>query len=250
MKPAPAGHAVVVGGTKGLGLVVVERFLAREFVVTVLSRKPSNQHAGNPRIYHLAADLENPQEIHGIWTRACAQAGPVRYLALCQRFRGSGDSWAGEMQVGLGASRSLIEGFGDCFCDSGDRGIGVVSSVYAQFVGGSQPVGYHVVKAGLNSMVRYYAWVLGRRGIRVNAIMPLTYMKQESRQFYENNTKLLEVYDRFVPLRRMGEAEDCANAIDFLCSDKAAFINGQSLFIDGGVSVVWPEEVAKTIAGV
>jgi NAD(P)-dependent dehydrogenase (short-subunit alcohol dehydrogenase family) len=80
--------------------------------------------------------------------------------------------------------------------------------------------------------------------------MPLTYMKQESRQFYENNAKLLEVYDRFVPLRRMGEAEDCANAIDFLCSDKAGFINGQSLFVDGGVSVVWPEEVAKTIAGV
>jgi NAD(P)-dependent dehydrogenase (short-subunit alcohol dehydrogenase family) len=250
MTTAPAGHAVVAGGTKGLGLVVVERFLARGFAVTVLSRKPSDRHLGHPQIRHLAVDLENPQDIQGIWMQACAQAGPVRYMALCQRFRGPGDSWAGEIQVGLGASRSLIEGFGDCFCDSGDRGIGVVSSVYAQFVGGSQPIGYHVVKAGLNSMVRYYAWVLGRRGIRVNAIMPLTYMKQESRQFYQSNTELLDVYDRFVPLRRMGEAEDCANAIDFLCSDKAAFINGQSLFVDGGVSVVWPEEVAKSIAGV
>ena len=51
----------------------------------------------------------------------------------------------------------LIEGFADHFTPASDRAIGVVSSVYAQFVGGSQPVGYHVVKAGLNEMVRYYA---------------------------------------------------------------------------------------------
>ena len=139
--------------------------------------------------------------------------------------------------------------FGDHFCDVGDRAIAVVSSVYARFVGGSQPVGYHVVKAGLNAMVRYYAWALGRRGIRSNAIMPLTYVKPESRAFYQSNQKLLDVYDRLVPLRRLGEADDFANAVDFLCSDQAAFINGQSLFIDGGVSAVWPEEVAKSFAG-
>jgi NAD(P)-dependent dehydrogenase (short-subunit alcohol dehydrogenase family) len=249
MTSAPADHAVVVGGSRGLGLVVVDCFLARGFAVTVLSRRPSERHADDPRVRHIAVDLEKPHEIDGVWTRACEQSGPIRYLALCQRYRGEGDIWAGELQVGLGASRSLIEGSSDYFCAGGDRGIGVVSSVYAQFVGASQPVGYHVVKAGLNSMVRYYAWVLGRRGIRVNAIMPLTYMKRESREFYESNAKLLEVYDRFVPLRRMGQAEDCANAIDFLCSEKAAFINGQSLFVDGGASVVWPEEVAKSFSG-
>jgi len=143
----------------------------------------------------------------------------------------------------------LIEGFADHFTSAGDRAIGVVSSVYAQFVGASQPVGYHVVKAGLNEMVRYYASTLGRRGIRVNAIMPLTYMKDESRQFYESNAGLMDVYERLVPLRRMGHAEDSANALNFLCSEQASFINGQSLLIDGGVSVVWPEEVAKHFAG-
>jgi hypothetical protein len=47
----------------------------------------------------------------------------------------------------------------------------------------------------------------------------------------------------------MGHADDSANALSFLCSDQASFINGQSLFIDGGISVVWPEEVAKSFAG-
>jgi NAD(P)-dependent dehydrogenase (short-subunit alcohol dehydrogenase family) len=244
-----AQHAVVVGGTRGLGLVVVERLLSRGFDVTVISRRPSPRHAGNCRVGHIAVDLEATDSLDGVWTKACEPFGEISYLILCQRFRGQGDPWEGEIQVGLTASRCLIEGFADHFTSAGDRAIGVVSSVYAQFVGASQPVGYHVVKAGLNEMVRYYASTLGRRGIRVNAIMPLTYMKDESRQFYESNTSLMNVYERLVPLRRMGHAEDSANALNFLCSEQASFINGQSLLIDGGVSVVWPEEVAKHFAG-
>jgi NAD(P)-dependent dehydrogenase (short-subunit alcohol dehydrogenase family) len=200
-------------------------------------------------VRHIAVNLETRAGYEDVWNRARAIGGPIRYLALCQRFRGEGDPWAGEIQVGLNASRDLIEGFADSFVTDGDRAIGVVSSVYAQFVGSSQPVGYHVVKAGLNGMVRYYAGTLGRRGVRVNAIMPLTYVKQESRHFYQANAPLLALYDRLVPLGRPGRAEDSANALDFLCSEKASFINGQSLFIDGGVSAIWPEEVAKNFAG-
>lgn len=244
-----AQHAVVVGGTRGLGLVVVERLLSRGFDVTIISRRPSPRHAGNSRVRHIAVDLEVADSLNGVWTKACDAFGQISYLVLCQRFRGQGDPWEGEIQVGLTASRYLIEGFADHFTSAGDRAIGVVSSVYAQFVGASQPVGYHVVKAGLTEMVRYYALTLGRRGIRVNAIMPLTYMKDESRQFYENNASLMDVYERLVPLRRMGHADDSANALNFLCSEQASFINGQSLLVDGGVSVVWPEEVAKNFAG-
>ena len=53
---------------------------------------------------------------------------------------------------------------------------------------------------------------------------------------------------RLVPLGRMGTSDDSANALSFLCSEQAAFINGQSLLIDGGVSVIWPEEVARSFA--
>ena len=57
--------------------------------------------------------------------------------------------------------------------------------------------------------------------------------------------KLMDLYRRLVPLGRLGTAQESADAIDFLCSERASFINGQSLFIDGGVSVVWQEEIAK-----
>ena len=245
-----APHAVVVGGTRGLGLIVVERFLARGYDVTVISRTPSSKHAGNGNVRHLAANLERPESYEGIWLQARDGFGPVSYLVLSQRYRGTGDPWEGELRVGLTASKHLIEGFSDHFADGGDRAIGVISSVYAQYVGSSQPVGYHVVKAGLNEMMRYYAATLGRRGIRVNAIMPLTYLKEESRRFYEGNAALLELYGRLVPLGRMGTSEDSANALSFLCSEQASFINGQSILLDGGVSVIWPEEVAKSFAGI
>ena len=79
--------------------------------------------------------------------------------------------------------------------------------------------------------------------------MPLTFMKPESRDFYLSDARLLEVYQRLVPLGRLGEADNSADLLDFLCSDKASFINGQCIFVDGGVSVIWPEEVARSAAG-
>jgi NAD(P)-dependent dehydrogenase (short-subunit alcohol dehydrogenase family) len=242
-------HVVVVGGTKGLGRIIVANFLARGCPVSVVSRHKPVDFAEGPNLRHFAADLETSETITGLPTPVHDGFGPISYLVLSQRFRGQGDPWAGEIQVGLTASRQLIEGFTPHFADQGDRAIGVISSVYAEFVGSSQPVGYHAVKGGLNAMVRHYAVTLGRQGIRVNAIMPLTYLKPESRTFYEKNDKLMELYRRLVPLGRLGTAEESANAVDFLCSDRASFINGQSLFLDGGVSVVWQEEIAKNFSG-
>lgn len=138
-----AGHAVVVGGTKGLGLAIVDRFVARGYDVTVLSRNPSPKHAGETKVRHVPVDLEGLSKIEDIDLGTLTAAGPIRYLVLSQRFRGAGDPWAGEIQVGLTASKILIEGLAGAFATEGDRAIAVVSSVYAQFVGGSQPVGYH-----------------------------------------------------------------------------------------------------------
>jgi NAD(P)-dependent dehydrogenase (short-subunit alcohol dehydrogenase family) len=242
-------HAVVVGGTKGLGRIVVQNFLARGCDVSVVSRHKPAEFANGPALRHFAADLESSDTLTELPAVIRDGFGHLDYLVLSQRFRGQGDPWAGEIQVGLTASRLLIEGFAPHFRDQGDRAIGVVSSVYAEFVGSSQPVGYHAVKGGLNAMVRHYAATLGRNGIRVNSIMPLTYLKPESRAFYEQNDRLMDLYRRLVPLGRLGTAEESADAIDFLCSERASFINGQCLFLDGGVSVVWQEEIAKAFSG-
>ncbi|HEX5126619.1 MAG TPA: SDR family oxidoreductase [Rhodocyclaceae bacterium] len=238
------GQVVVVGGSKGLGRVVAERFAAQGHPVTVISRSPA---AGNAVGRHLPVDLETMDSADAVVSEVLRGSDRLRYLIFCQRYRGQGDRWQGEMHVSLNVTRLLIDGFRDCFIEEGDRAVGVVSSVYADRVGGSQPVSYHVAKAGLNQLVHHNAWTLGRQGIRINAVMPLTYLKAESQAFYLNDTETMEMYRRLVPLGKMGTADDVADVLEFLCSEKAAFVNGQSIYVDGGVSVVWPEELAQSM---
>ena len=239
------GHVVVVGGSKGLGKVVSNRFIKQGYAVTVISRNAPKSHA---QWNHVEADLETSGSNETVIQEVLRIGGKIRYLIFCQRYRGVGDPWHGEIQVSLTATRQLINGFADHFCQDGDRAIGVVSSVYAEFVGDSQPDSYHVAKAGLNQLVKYNAWLMGRKGVRINAIMPLTYLKEESRDYYLANEALMRLYQKFVPLGAIGSVEDSANLLEFLCSEKASFINGQAIFVDGGVSVIWPEELAKSMA--
>lgn len=239
------GQVVVVGGSRGLGRAVVDRYRSLGYVVTVISRqRPSDDLS----TYHVVADLETLSSSLNVVSEVVRLGGQVRYLIFSQRYRGKGDPWQGEIQVSLTATKVLIDGFAEHFCDDGDRAIGVVSSVYAEFVGGSQPVSYHVAKAGLNQLVKYNAWAMGRRGIRINAIMPLTYLKAESRDYYLANKDLMNLYQNFVPLGSIGKVDDSVNLLEFLCSEKASFINGQAIYVDGGVSVIWPEELAKSMA--
>jgi len=58
----------------------------------------------------------------------------------------------------------------------------------------------------------------------------------------ENNVRKL--IERITPLARMSNAKDVANAIEFLCSEKASFITGQTFFIDGGLSIIGQECIA------
>jgi NAD(P)-dependent dehydrogenase (short-subunit alcohol dehydrogenase family) len=240
-------HVLIVGGTKGLGHIVTRRFLDLGYNVTTLSRNKMNESV--PGLYHSNVDLETISNADEVVTNVLHNAGPIRYLIFCQRYRGHANPWSGEMQVTLTATDLLIRAFSDHFSPSDDKAIVIVSSVYANFVGSSQPLSYHVAKAGVNQMIKYYAWQLGKNDIRINGIMPLTFMKPESKNHYLSQSHLMSMYKNFVPLKRMGNADDSANLIEFLCSNKASFINGQCIFIDGGTSVIWPEELAKSLTG-
>jgi len=125
-----------------------------------------------------------------------------------------------------------------------------VSSVFGDRVGEGQPLSYHLGKAGINHMARFYAVSLGRKGIRVNVVTPFTFLKEESKDFYLNNKELQALYQEMIPLGRMGTAEDSANAVAFLCSPAASFINGQNLYVDGGLSVIWPETLARKLKSI
>ena len=246
-----APHTLIVGGTRGLGRELMRLLAAHGHRVSVIGRRePEPADREVPKTKHWLADLSDGDAGSRAAQSAVEERGPLDYLVFCQRYRGQDDDWAGEIQVSLTATRQLIERLVPKFVTRGDRGIVLVSSVYGDRVGDGQPLSYHLCKAGMNHMTRFYAVRLGPAGIRVNAITPFTFLKEESESFYLGNDELRDLYADIVPLGRMGTTRDSAHAIAFLCSPAAAFITGQNLYVDGGMSLVWPETLARRLRSI
>ena len=240
-----APTVVVVGGSSGLGKVVAQRYAKDGYRVAIVSRNNPVFIHESDNLYHYPSDLTamTSDSASQLATRIVDTLGKITYVVFCQRYRGNQRNMTNEMNVTITSTDLIIQAFRKNFVTTGDRAIAAVGSVYADFVGSSQPLSYHVVKAGLNALVRFYAVELGKDGIRVNSISPLTYLKDESRHVYTNNPSIMEKYRRIIPLGRMPDASECADTLLYLCSSQASFINGQVLYVDGGLSSVWPEEL-------
>lgn len=91
---------------------------------------------------------------------------------------------------------------------------------------------YVATKSGVIGMTKTWARELGGKGIRVNAIAPGFIATEMVQKMPE---KVIEHMVSKTPLGRMGKPEDIANAYTFLASDKAAFITGTVLSVDGGI---------------
>lgn len=239
-------NVVVVGGSSGLGKVVSQRCVRDGYRVAIVSRNRPDFIDESAGLHHFNADLltMTSDAANQLAAGIVSSVGKINYVIFCQRYRGEERNLINEMAVSITSTDLIIQAFRPHFVPTGDRAITAVGSVYGDYVGSSQPLSYHVVKAGLNALVRFYSVALGQDGIRVNSISPLTYLKDESRNVYINNPKTMEKYRRIVPLGRMPEASECADSLLYLCSPQASFVNGQVLYVDGGLSAVWPEEFA------
>ena len=127
------------------------------------------------------------------------------------------------------------------------RGGRILALTYRQgaATGGWQPwVGMGSAKAALESMCRYFAVALGRDGITVNAVSPLT--SDETTLFGRlprDGQEAVKEWGRvgWAPMLRQATAADVANACALLCSEEASFVTGQTLTVDGGSSLMKPD---------
>ncbi len=96
---------------------------------------------------------------------------------------------------------------------------------------------YSACKAGIIGITRTWALELAPHNITVNNVAPGPIATELFTHANPPGSPRTEAIVRNVPLRRMGEPEDVANAVAFLASDEASFITGQTLFVCGGLSV-------------
>ena len=110
-----------------------------------------------------------------------------------------------------------------------------VSSVH-QVIPKPRFVGYSVSKGGMQNLTRTLALEYAARGIRVNGIGPGATVTPINRSWIDDPVKRAQV-ESHIPMRRAGGAAEMAAAVAFLCSDEAAYITGQTLFVDGGLTL-------------
>lgn len=93
-----------------------------------------------------------------------------------------------------------------------------------------KPVTYSVIKAGLVGLTRYLATYWANQGVRCNALSPGGVFNGQGEEFVRRLSSL-------IPLGRMAQHDEYRAAVQFLCSDASAYMNGQNVVMDGGRSV-------------
>lgn len=110
--------------------------------------------------------------------------------------------------------------------------------------GSWQPwVAMGAAKAATESLVRYFAVALARRGITVNAVSPGFIDDSVVKSLPDVAQKMISDWagSGWTPMGRLGTPADIGNVVALLCSDEASWITGQTIYADGGASIVMPE---------
>ena len=110
-----------------------------------------------------------------------------------------------------------------------------VSSVH-QLIPKPGYLGYSTSKGGMQNLTRTLALEYAGRGIRVNGVGPGATITPINRAWIEDPKKKAQV-EEHIPMRRAGTADEMAGVTAFLASDDAAYITGQTLFVDGGLTL-------------
>lgn len=96
---------------------------------------------------------------------------------------------------------------------------------------------YAAAKSGVNMLTKSAAAEYGAQGIRINAVSPGVIRTPGVEKYFEEQPKIAAGLKKAAVMNRLGEPEEIAQAVVFLCSDRASFITGQLLSVDGGAAV-------------
>jgi NAD(P)-dependent dehydrogenase (short-subunit alcohol dehydrogenase family) len=223
----PNGHggcALVTGGNRGIGAAVAERLRSEGFTVATLSRT-----AGD-----VQADVADPAQVEAAFAAVRERFGPILVLVNNAGVRADGlairmgfDDWTTVLETNLtGAFNCTRRALDDMLSARWGRIVNV-SSVVAERANPGQ-ANYVAAKAGLLGFTRTVAREMARKGVTCNAVTPGVIET-------DMTADLTDGLVSAVPAGRVGKPEEVAAAVAFLVSDEAAYVNGATLSVDGGL---------------
>lgn len=245
-----ARTAFVTGASYGIGQACALALARDGFDVAVSELDPKNLadtvariEAAGARALPVALDLRSLADIERSMGEVVAGLGqldvlvnsagvPLNRLAL----ETTGEEWDAVVDVNLKGTFFMSQAMGRHLVATG-RGGAIISIASTHgVVGFPRASAYGISKGALIQMTRILAIEWADHGIRVNAIAPGT-VETESRKamFDANPARRQTMIDR-IPVKRFGTPEEMAAAVAYLASPQAAYITGQTLLLDGGLT--------------
>lgn len=175
------------------------------------------------------------QERYGPLNAVVANAGIAHRVPLPEL---TDEKWDQTHEIDLKGVMRVCRAAAPAMREAGKGSMVAVSSIMGVAYGWDEHVQYSAAKAGVVGLVRGLAVELARDGVRVNGIAP-GYIRtaQALSERHSLGPAGLEQAAEFIPMGRVGEPEDIADAILFLASDAARYMTGQTIVVDGGLLV-------------
>lgn len=153
------------------------------------------------------------------------------------------DTWDSQISLNLKPVYNACHHVLPIMEKQGDGRVVSISSIAGLRYIGKPQIAYNTAKAAIIQAMKAEAVVLAEKGVRLNTVVPglmyTPYIEQLALRYgvgEENREAYMKMRDEQVPMGRMGDAWDVANAVLFLVSDEAGYITGQTLVVDGGIT--------------
>lgn len=223
---------IVTGGSRGIGEAIVRRFRENGDEVVFFCK---NSNVCDPLC--IKGDISDPKEVKRMIAEGAQLLGGIDILINNAGIAQSalmGDitdvDYMNMINTDLSGSFYCCREVIPYFLRNHSGAIVNISSMWGE-VGASMEVHYSAAKAGVIGLTKALAKELGPSGVRVNCVTPGMIDTDMNRGYSEDDIQ--SIVDE-TPLMRIGKPEDVAEAVFFLASDKASFITGQVLGVNGG----------------